>query len=224
MQVIRENYSMMKKGLINIHTHQESTNEEHIEILSLFHNASIPEGKLFSIGAHPWHAEKNTPQTLIDEIFPKIRFAFAVGECGLDRNSSVSWDKQVELFRLQIDLSEKKKKPLIIHAVKSFPDIIALHKIYMPKQAWIIHGYQGNAENMQQLTQHGIYLSYGAAILRNHRKLNECLINTPMDKLFFETDEASISILKVYEHAARLRNVSVEGLNNQIHENFVAIK
>ncbi|MDA3910589.1 MAG: hypothetical protein PF448_04440 [Bacteroidales bacterium] len=48
----------MKQCLINIHTHQESTNEEHIEIISLFHNASIPEGKLFSIGAHPWHAEK----------------------------------------------------------------------------------------------------------------------------------------------------------------------
>ncbi|MEA1874779.1 MAG: TatD family hydrolase [Bacteroidota bacterium] len=214
----------MKQSFINIHTHQESTNEEHIEIISLFHNASIPEGKLFSIGAHPWHAEKDTPQALIDEIFPKVRFAFAIGECGLDRSSSTNWDKQVELFRLQIILSEKAKKPLIIHAVKSYHDIIALHKIYQPKQAWIIHGYQGNTETMQQLTQHGIYLSYGAALLRNQSKLNECLIYTPEDKLFFETDEASIKILSVYEHAARLKNISVEALNKQIHENFAAIK
>jgi TatD DNase family protein len=214
----------MKQVLINIHTHQESTNEEHIEIISLFHNASIPEGQLFSIGAHPWHAEKNTPQALIDEIFPKVRFAFAIGECGLDRSSSANWDKQVELFRLQIALSEDTKKPLIIHAVKSYPDIIALHKIHQPKQAWIIHGYQGNRENMQQLTQHGIYLSYGADILRNQNKLDDCLINTPEDKLFFETDEASVNILSVYEYAARLRNVSIERLTEQIHENFAAIQ
>ncbi len=214
----------MTQQLINIHTHQESTNEEHIEIISLFHNASIPEGILFSIGAHPWHAEKNTPQALIDEIFPKVRFAFAIGECGLDRSSSTNWDKQVKLFRLQIELSEQIRKPLIIHAVKSYPDIIALKKMYQPKQAWIIHGYQGNSENMQQLTQHGLYLSYGADLLRNQSKLDDCLINTPKDKLFFETDEASANILNVYEYAARLRNISIESLTEQIHKNFAAIK
>ncbi|MDA3910590.1 MAG: TatD family hydrolase [Bacteroidales bacterium] len=167
---------------------------------------------------------KSIPQALIDEIFPKVRFAFAIGECGLDRSSSVNWDKQVELFRLQISLSEKTRKPLIIHAVRSYPDIIALHKMYQPKQAWIIHGYQGNLENMQHLTQHGIYLSYGADVLRNQNKFDDCLINTPEDKLFFETDEASLNILSIYEHAARLRNVSIESLIEQIHKNFAAIK
>lgn len=213
----------MNDQLVNIHTHQESTHDEHIEVISLFHNASIPEGKRFSIGAHPWHAEKNTAQALVDEIYPKIRFAFAIGECGLDRSSSVNWDKQVELFRLQIELSEKHNKPLIIHAVRSYPDLIALRKIHKAKQAWIVHGYQGNIENMQQLVEHGIYISFGADILRSKPNLDACIQAIPKENLFFETDEAAINIQRVYEYAARLLNMDLEALTSQVHSNFKAL-
>ena len=209
---------------VNIHTHQKSTNEEDIEIISLFHNASIPEGELFSIGVHPWHAEKNSPQALIDEIFPKARFAFAIGECGLDKSSSISWGKQVEVFRKQIELSEKTGKPIIIHAVRSYQDIIALHKIYSPSQAWIIHGFQGSAESMEQLIKHGIYVSFGANLLRENPKQLEALKATPGEYLFLETDEAAISLSKVYEYAALVRGVSLDTLTEQIHRNFTSIK
>lgn len=209
---------------INIHTHQQSTLEEDIEIISVFHHSSIPEDIKFSIGIHPWHAEKNSASALIDELFPKARFAFAIGECGLDRSSSINWEKQVEVFRKQIDLSERFNKPMIIHAVRSYPDIIALHKIYKPFQAWIIHGFQGDVKAMEQLIQHeGIYISFGANILRENPKHIEALKNTPIDRLFLETDESSISLKKIYNYVSNCLNIPEEKLIEKIHNNFLQL-
>jgi TatD DNase family protein len=209
---------------VNIHTHQKSINEEAIEIISLFHNASIPDEGYFSIGAHPWHAEKNSSQSMLEEIIPKARFAFAIGECGLDRSSSIDWNKQMDVFRKQIELSEKIRKPLIIHAVRSYPDIIALNKYYKPKQAWIIHGFNGNTEQVKQLLNYNIYLSYGINILRlNNNEIN-CLSETPLDRLFLETDDSNINIVEMYDFASKQLNLKTDVLKNQLYSNFKKIK
>ncbi len=214
---------MIKK--VNIHTHQYTINEENnIEVVSLFHNESLPEDGLFSIGIHPWHAEKNTLQPLLDEMFPKIRFAFAIGECGLDKSSTVDWKRQMKVFRKQIELSEDHKKPLIIHAVRCYSDIIAIHKAYKPKQKWIIHSFQGNKQEAEQLIKHGIYLSFGTNLLRENDKLIESLKATPLDYLFFETDEDSIEISKIYKYAASVLNISEEELTARIYSNFTSLQ
>ena len=207
------------KKLINIHTHQTSTNDEHTEIVSLFHNAPIPFEGLFSIGVHPWHAEKSPTQSLIEELYPKARFAFAIGECGLDRSSIVDWELQMKLFTQQIELSEKLKKPLIIHAVRSYSDIMYFHNVYNPKQAWIVHGFQGNVNNLKQLAAHNIYISYGAYILRSNPKIDESLKATPDELIFIETDETAVKLYDLYKYAADLRNQDFDVLAEQIYNN-----
>ena len=206
--------------IIDIHTHIRSEVDERKELISLFHNKSIPSNKFFSIGIHPWHADKNKTKSLIDELHPKARQAFAVGECGLDKMSSTDFDKQISVFRQQIELSESLKKPLIIHSVKTYPEIISLHKEYKPSQDWIVHGFTGNIQIMDELVNHGIFISFGELLMKAIKKTEEVFFTTPLDKLFLETDESVYDILDIYKQAARIKNISIENLSNQIEKNL----
>ncbi len=210
--------------IIDIHTHSTSEDKDYLELQSFFHKNYLPETKCFSVGIHPWHAEKGSTDALIDELRPKAYKAFAIGECGLDKSSSCDFNKQKEVFEAQIDISEKLKKPLIIHAVKTYPDIIALHKKHQPAQAWIIHGFRGNMQNMEACTKHGIYLSYDAWLMRGFESHEAVFKNTPDNLLFLETDESNISISQIYERAAYLKGIAFEALVSQINQNFKAIQ
>ncbi|MGC9331872.1 MAG: TatD family hydrolase [Bacteroidales bacterium] len=210
--------------IIDIHTHNLSGDNEYMELKSFFHKSYIPESGFFSVGIHPWHAEKAKTNALIDELRPKAHQAFAIGECGLDKSSSCSFDKQREVFEAQIKISEDLKKPLIIHAVKTYPDIIAMHKKHKPAQAWIIHGFGGNMQTMKACTDHGIFLSYGALLMRGADTHEVVFKNTPDNLLFLETDESSISIRKIYKRAAYLKGIAFDDLVTQINQNFKTIQ
>lgn len=90
---------------------------------------------------------------------------------------------QTALLRIHYELSETLRKPLILHIVKSFPEIIALRKQWKPTQPWIIHGFRGKPQLARELLAHGFHLSYG-------KKYNPAsLVITPVSRLLRETDE-----------------------------------
>lgn len=90
---------------------------------------------------------------------------------------------QTALLRIHYELSETLRKPLILHIVKSFPEIIALRKQWKPTQPWIIHGFRGKPQLARELLAHGFHLSYG-------KKYNlASLAITPASRLLRETDE-----------------------------------
>ncbi len=93
---------------------------------------------------------------------------------------------QTALLRIHYELSETLRKPLILHIVKSFPEIIALRKQWKPTQPWIIHGFRGKPQLARELLAHGFHLSYG-------KKYNPAsLAITPASRLLRETDEMPI--------------------------------
>lgn len=90
---------------------------------------------------------------------------------------------QTALLRIHYELSETLRKPLILHIVKSFPEIIALRKQWKPTQPWIIHGFRGKPQLARELLAHGFHLSYG-------KKYNPAsLAITHVSRLLRETDE-----------------------------------
>lgn len=90
---------------------------------------------------------------------------------------------QTALLRIHYELSETLRKPLILHIVKSFPEIIAFRKQWKPTQPWIIHGFRGKPQLARELLAHGFHLSYG-------KKYNPVsLAITPASRLLRETDE-----------------------------------
>ena len=148
----------------------------------------------------------------------------AIGECGLDRACDSDFELQREVFIKQIELSEQYHKPLIIHAVRSYPDIISIWKEMKPNQPWIIHGFNGNEHSAEQLLRHdGIYLSLGDVLFKNEKRAELLLDIIPSDRLFLETDVADRSIVEVYEKASLLSGVATDILRKDIFDNFVKI-
>jgi len=170
----------------------------------------------YSLGLHPWKIEENTLSKNLSFIKEKLqqKSLKAIGETGLDKMCDTSWDLQQQVFVAQIELSEEAKKPLIIHSVKAFDEIIALKKEMQPQQNWIIHGFRGKPQQMKQLIQQGFYLSFGLFFNEETIRL------IPKDRLFLETDEANISIQDIYQKVSESTNITVENLLIQIEKNF----
>ena len=147
----------------------------------------------------------------------------ALGEAGLDKMHKASFEKQIELFEWQIELSEALQKPIILHDVRSHNEIIALRKKHKAQQPWILHGFSGTEQDEKQLIGQGIYLSVGESLLHPERKISKSFKFIDLDYLFLETDMAKIGIETMYNEAAKLLGIDVAVLRKRIFANFAAL-
>ena len=180
------------------------------------------EGNLSTYGIHPWRLD--VAHLALLETLLKENKIVAIGETGIDRNHKETIDLQLEAFERHIFLSEQYRKPLIIHNVKATADILRLHKKHHPVQTWIVHGFNGTAEDVRQLTDRGICLSVGESLFYPNRKITKSISSIPLDQLFLETDVSDKSIQEMYEKAAELLNLSLEMLKERIFANFARLK
>lgn len=189
---------------IDIHTHHKDiTNPFAVRNLNLTDAENFiqtDEKGFCSIGIHPWDVHLASPETIQQlEKLAENKCVVAIGECGLDKNSKATIKEQDYYFERQISISEKVQKPMIIHCVASFNEIMAMKKRHNPKQTWIIHGYRGKPEMAKQLLNAGFVLSYG-------EKFNVASVEkTPIDKLCIETDESPVSIEQIYKSIAAIK-------------------
>ena len=223
------------KPYVNIHTHYNNHigNNEFVEIqnIDVDNIVNVDVSHFYSIGIHPWNLKSENSKIsetqklgdLESQCLGDLNIK-AIGECGLDRACDVDFEIQKEVFIKQIELSEQIAKPLIIHAVRTYPDIIFIRKETKAKQPWIIHGFQGGVQSAEQMLRHdGIYLSLGDVLFKNERRASELLNVIPPDRLFLETDVAERDIVEVYEKAASLSGIEMDKLRNDIFNNFVKI-
>lgn len=178
----------------DIHTHHQLILNHSIINLSPseFLNSAV-ENQLYSVGVHPWHIDETSADELqlMTEIVEKRNIA-AIGECGIDLlKSPVAPFRQMQVFKKQIDLSEKFDLPLIIHNVKAHDIICGLRRDLKPRQAWIIHGFRGKPSVAKMLLDCGCKLSFGENFNADSLKA------TPEDCLFAETDESKLPIEEI---------------------------
>ena len=171
---------------------------------------ALEQGHLFSAGLHPWDVTESFENQLsvLENILANPR-VLAVGECGFDALKGPSHELQEQAFVRQVELSEKYGKPMILHVVRDFDSVIRLRKQLKPTQKWLIHGFRGGPEQMNQLYAQGILVSFGL----KHNP--ESLRAVPSDRLFLETDGAG-SINQVMSDAATLRSATVESISSLI--------
>ena len=205
----------------NVHTHRRLPADggvySIINIDSLDAPFCLEDGELqkYSAGIHPWRANvTNLPDTMMQlkQIVESPR-VLLVGECGLDKRCDTSFEVQQQVLDAQIQLSEEVQKPMIIHCVKAWEEIVSLKKRHQPKQAWIIHGFRGKPQLMQQLIGAGFYLSFGR--LFNEESIQQ----TPIGRLLLETDENDeCSIQAVYRSVANSRNIKEADLVSYVKD------
>jgi TatD DNase family protein len=210
---------------IDIHTHNENINPNIIAIQCWDTIPSFPINftHLVSIGIHPWFATKNE----IDFLYENLKTSannnniLAIGECGLDKLRGPDLKTQIEIFSIQAQLANELGKPIIIHCVKAFDELMKLHESVKPSTPWIIHGFQKNWKLAKQLINMGLRLSFGSHILQNTASLNEVLENIDLQMLFLETDNNNqISVIELYTYLSELRGIAENELKNIIRGNF----
>ena len=205
---------------IDIHTHKKQLSENVFSVANKY-PVSLDFTSPFSIGIHPWFINKNKIEAELLILAKKLQHknCVALGECGLDKVIKTDFELQKTVFKKQIQLSEKYQKPLIIHCVKAYQDIVELKKELKPTQVWLVHGFNKNWQVAQSLLKNGILLSFGTAMI-NHKKLQEVVAKVPLEKLFLETDDKDDAIVEVYVKVAKLKGVPLEILQQKIQENF----
>ena len=218
---------MLKTDFIDIHTHTEEYRENLLQIVNLDLEVACPEQGYYSYGIHPWALDKVDFQSekalqILEEKL-KLPQVVALGEAGLDKMHKESFERQIELFERQIELSEALQKPMILHDVKSHNEIIALRKKHKAKQPWILHGFNGTEQDIQQLTGQGLNLSVGESLLHLERKITKSLKNIPLELLFLETDMADVGIETIYEAAAKTLGIDIDVLQRQLFANFARL-
>lgn len=207
---------------INIHTHQAGADATVLEIVSRYRGQPEPHARWQSVGLHPWHLEgfeKQEAQRWMAQQAARPE-VIAIGEAGLDKITPTPWETQITAFECCIECAETLRKPLIIHCVRAFNEVLNLKKRLAPRQPWIIHGFAKNASTAHMLLDAGCYLSFGAALLNPDNHAAEALRQTPADRFFLETDDKLLAIQTVYERAAAIRNVGVPALKAQIENQF----
>jgi TatD DNase family protein len=209
--------------LIDIHTHRQKKQIENEFFIfnqtNSFHELSLCE--YISIGIHPWYIDSDWQKNikLIEQHLSDPR-VIAIGEAGVDLIKGPEMKLQMEVFQKQIEISEQYKKPLIIHCVKAFQEVIQIRKKSNATMPWIIHGFRSNIQIANQMIENGFYLSFGSAFLSRKNPQN-AFINISLEKIFFETDDdASCRIKDLYIKASELLNMDLKSVEKQIQKNY----
>ncbi|MEA2042186.1 MAG: TatD family hydrolase [Bacteroidota bacterium] len=208
---------------IDIHTHSPSNRRGVFSLQSLFlKDAENAPLNFFSCGVHPWYVSESYPSTKFYQspVF-KRKELIAVGEIGLDKvNNKVNYNLQIEVFKTQLILAEQLKKPVIIHSVKAYSDVLAILKKTQPTVPLIFHGYNENMQIADQLLNFNSYFSFGQFLFRTNSKAVNVFSQIPENKLFLETDDSLFSISEVYEKATEIRSLKLNDLQGLIADNF----
>ena len=186
-------------------------------IYNLKFNEEIPE-IFFSAGIHPKSLSDGLEKQLIwlQEI-SVAENCVAIGECGLDGLIDVDEESQEKAFLAQIEIANSVKKPLIIHCVKRFSQLLKFRK--MSKVPMIVHGFNKRKTIGDDLLKNGLCLSFGKSVLYNVN-LQDFVKHLPIENLFLETDSADFEIKELYQKVADLRNMRLEDLSKKIKNNL----
>ena len=116
---------------------------------------------------------------------PKV---LAIGEIGLDyhwmtRPKEEQWD----IFRKQMKLARRTKKPVVIHTREAMQDTVNILNEF-PDITGILHCYPGSVETAKQMIDR-YYLGIGGVLtFKNAKKLMDVVKEIPLERLVIETD------------------------------------
>ena len=146
---------------------------------------------------------------------------FAIGECGLDGIIEINEKLQEKIFTQHILWANEIRKPIIIHCVRKFSELLKFYKI--SKVPLIIHGFNKKKTIAAEMLKNGFYLSFGKAVLQNV-SLQQLVKDFPLEKMFLETDDADFDIKILYEKVSELKQIPLENLHSQILKNLNNIR
>lgn len=208
----------------NLHTHKFTNDATITELVNQYpweFDTNIPS---YSIGIHPWYLKEDRLESDLKTIGEKLSLkeCLALGECGLDKRIEVPMPLQIKVFEMQIALAEAHQKPLVLHLVAAFDELLVLKKRLKISVPIIVHGFSKNAQVAKKLIDNGFYLSFGKYLLRNP-ELKQVFQSVPNDRFFLETDTIEETMEEVYILAASYKSMTLQEMQMQVETNWKTV-
>ena len=210
--------------MFNLHTHRYTATPKCTELVNHYPWDFDPKPPIYSMGIHPWYIDPVQWQLHLEIVVQHVMDSdcWAVGECGLDKRIAIPFDLQCEVFKAHLKVAEKHQKPVILHLVGAFQELITIKQNMAISVPLIVHGFSKNSQLAHDLVKQGFYLSFGKYLLRNP-ELKATFLAVPDDRVFLETDTIEESLVEVYTRAAQYRNQSISELELQIQKNVESV-
>ena len=185
-------------------------NELNMKLLDKYDNIYL------SAGFHPCMAEEDYNR--LEEYLQNDRVV-AIGEIGLDYHyGKDDMDKQKELFRRQLDLAKKYKKPVVIHTRDAFLDTYNILKEY--DLNGVIHCFSGSVEVAKEYINLGYYLGIGGVVTFSNSKLKDVVKEIGLSRVILETDSPYLSPLRGNKNEPKNIRLICEFISNYLNKNF----
>lgn len=181
-----------------------------------------PHKILPAFGLHPWYLN-SASDGWAERLEAKLRQfpAALVGECGLDKLKPVDIELQKQVFRIQLDLATRLRRPLLVHAVKVEQEL----QEFLPDFAHtktVLHSFSGSVNLMRCAAKFGTCFSFAPSALRR-KSFSELVPLLPVERILLESDGPyqgnPSDIPALTAKIAALRGQKVEELTAQIYKN-----
>lgn len=201
-----------------------------LEILDLIKRYDNMYG---AIGLHPENCLEYFDYNIFNNLPEKI---VAIGEIGLDYHyGKDDMDKQIEVFRKQLEIAQDLNIPVVIHSRDATLDTMIILKEYNVKG--VIHSFSGSYETAVEYLKMGFKLGVNGVVTFKNAKLKDVYIKLKPSDIVLETDSPYLTpepyrgqsndpshIYDIAKFMANLYNISLDELshitNKSINEVF----
>ncbi|MDO4575948.1 MAG: TatD family hydrolase [Planctomycetia bacterium] len=179
------------------------------------------------LGLHPWFSGGNW-ENWKETLNAFLPLATGIGEIGLDaRRPGLERATQKEAFRYQLALAVREKKPVAIHSVHAWSEMVPILKeiVGNTRIPLLFHAFQGSPELVTQLLRFRAYFSFAGCLRSsNTERFVKTLRAVPGERLLLESDAATPDVAAglagFYREVAETLKLPLATLCAQLRENL----
>jgi len=194
----------------------------------------FPEVKI-ALGVYPIEALKLS-EGGVDEVINFIRMnkdkIIAIGEVGIDLKWSSELEGQKKVFCRFVKLAKELNLPVIVHSRKAEEQVIEILENEKCKKV-VMHCFTGNFELVERCTRNNWMLSVPTNVVFNS-VIQDIAKKVSIKNLLCETDSPYFHpfkgkrnepcyVVESYKKIAEIKGLELEGVEEQIEENFKRI-
>lgn len=155
-----------------------------------------------AFGLHPWRVKSRSHQWHIQlrELLD-TNPASSIGECGLDlwiENADLA--EQLQILQVHFDLSRELEKPLTLHCLKAWPQLLQALQQAKPLPPFLLHSFGGPPAMIPALVKLGAHFSLSGYFLHPRKqKALQAFSDIPSDRISVESDAPDMAPPREYQ-------------------------
>ena len=190
-----------------------------------------------AVGYHPEIANdiEDEDYKKLEDIVVNNKKIVAIGEIGLDYYWDKSnKDKQIEVFRKQLELAERLGYPVVIHTRDAIEETYQVLKDYKVKG--VLHCFSGSLEMAEKFIRLGFLIGIGGVVTFKNSKLYKVVEKIPLESIILETDSPylapepvrgsvneSCNIPIIAKKISEIKNISLEEVEEKTTKNAISL-